>query len=90
MQFGLFSVPPPRVSLFFHFGIIKIPLQLGNFFLVLLSSRLVRFRAFLLVEGELLHAFLEDIGERIFDLALRRLLFQHYNILISFIAITKG
>ena len=90
MQFGLFSVSALGVSLFLHFCIIKIPLHFGNFFLVLLPSRLVHFRAFLFVEGELLHALLEDIGQRILDLGLRRLLFQHYNILISFIPIAKG
>lgn len=62
MQFGLFSVSTFGVSLFFHFSIIKIPLHLGKFFLVLLSSRLVRLRAFLFVEGELLHTLFEDIG----------------------------
>lgn len=90
MQFGPFSVPTFGVSLFLHFCVIKIPLHLGKFFLVLLSSRLVRFRAFLFIEGELLHALLEDIGKRILDLAVRRLLFQHYNILISFIPIANG
>jgi hypothetical protein len=89
MYFRFLSISTLSIPLPLELDIIEIPLHFLDLLLMSLCPRDMLFGNLFLVEDELLHAILEDIGEGILRKRLRRLLFQHYNILTFFYIISK-